>query len=61
MEDRLLQEAAKFSEVQKLGTSDVREIALRAAELPKENKNRSRIVIVTQGADNVVVAQGIVG
>ncbi|RXG53599.1 hypothetical protein Avbf_11442, partial [Armadillidium vulgare] len=50
-------EAAKFSEVQKLGTSDVREIALRAAELPKENKNRSRIVIVTQGADNVVVAQ----
>ncbi|KAB7494602.1 Adenosine kinase 2, partial [Armadillidium nasatum] len=53
----LLQEAAKFSEVQKLGTSDVREIALRAAELPKENENRSRIVIVTQGADNVVVAK----
>jgi hypothetical protein len=34
------------------------EIALGIAALPKENKNRSRIVIITQGKDDVIIAQG---
>lgn len=53
-----LQEAAKFSEVQGLGTTDVEEIALKMSALPKENTNRGRIVVITQGADNVVLAKG---
>ncbi len=34
------------------------EIALSIAALPKENKNRNRIVIITQGKDDVIIAQG---
>ncbi|MPC88560.1 Adenosine kinase 2 [Portunus trituberculatus] len=51
------QEAAKFSEVQGFGLTDIREIALKAASLPKENKKRSRIVVFTQGADNIILAK----
>ena len=53
-----LQEAAKFSEVQKLGVTDVDQIALKMAALPKFNKSRSRVVIITQGADAVVAVVG---
>jgi len=35
------------------------DIALQMAALPKENKQRSRIVIITQGKDEVLLAQGI--
>ena len=35
------------------------DIALQMAALPKENKERSRIVIITQGKDEVLLAQGI--
>ena len=35
------------------------DIALQIAALPKENKTSSRIVIITQGVDDVVLAQGI--
>jgi hypothetical protein len=35
------------------------DIALQIAALPKENKNSNRIVIITQGVDDVVLAQGI--
>uniref|UniRef100_A0A0P4W5R7 adenosine kinase n=2 Tax=Scylla olivacea TaxID=85551 RepID=A0A0P4W5R7_SCYOL len=50
-------EAAKFSEVQGFGLTDIREIALKTASLPKENEKRSRIVVFTQGADNVILAK----
>ncbi|KAK3853436.1 hypothetical protein Pcinc_031615 [Petrolisthes cinctipes] len=50
-------EADKFSEVQGLGTTNVEEIALKMSALPKENSSRSRIVIITQGADNVILAR----
>lgn len=53
-----MQEAAKFSEIQGLDTTDVEEIALKMSALPKENTSRDRIVIITQGADNVVLAKG---
>ena len=53
-----VQEAAKFAEIQKLGLTDVKEIALKTADLPKENKKKTRTVIFTQGADNVIVAKG---
>jgi len=50
-------EAAKFSEVQGLGTTDVKEIALKMSALTKKNSSRGRVVIITQGADNVVLAK----
>ncbi|XP_069958812.1 uncharacterized protein Adk2 isoform X3 [Cherax quadricarinatus] len=50
-------EAAKFSEVQKLGVTDVKEIALKVAALEKENTKRERVVVFTQGADNVILAK----
>ena len=42
-------EAASYAEVNNLGTTDVGEIALKLAMLPKENGSRSRLVIITQG------------
>lgn len=50
-------EAAKFGEVHKFGTTDLKEIAVKAAALPKTNKERSRTVIITQGADNVILCK----
>ncbi|XP_037084087.1 adenosine kinase-like [Pollicipes pollicipes] len=49
-------EAATFSAEQNLGTTDIKEIALKAAALPKENTKRSRMVVFTQGELEVVVA-----
>lgn len=54
----LWQEAAKFSEVQGFKLTDIKEIALKTAALPKKNSKRSRIVVFTQGADNVILAKG---
>ncbi|XP_071538157.1 uncharacterized protein Adk2 isoform X2 [Panulirus ornatus] len=51
-------EAAKFSEVQGFGTTDIKEIARKTAALPKKNSNRERFVVFTQGADNVILAKG---
>ncbi|XP_064099702.1 uncharacterized protein LOC135210778 isoform X3 [Macrobrachium nipponense] len=50
-------EAAKFSEIQGFGTTDIKEIALKTADLPKHNKDRQRIVVYTQGAENVILAK----
>lgn len=49
-------EAEAFSENQGFGTKDRREIALKAAALPKTTK-RPRVVIITQGKDPVIAAQ----
>ena len=42
-------EAAAYAEVNSLGTSEISEIALRLAMLPKENGSKSRLVVITQG------------
>jgi len=48
-------EAAAYAESQSLGITDVKEIAKKIAMLPKENGGKSRLVVITQGADPVVV------
>lgn len=54
-------EAAAYAETQNLGTTDVKEIAKRIAMLPKENGSKSRLVVITQGSDPVVVvSEGVV-
>ncbi|XP_046441512.1 adenosine kinase-like isoform X2 [Daphnia pulex] len=52
-------EAETFAKEQNLPVNkeDMSEIALSIAALPKENKNRNRIVIITQGKDDVIIAQ----
>ncbi|XP_064603949.1 uncharacterized protein LOC135469265 [Liolophura sinensis] len=50
-------EAEVFAEEHKFGTKDLREIALKMAELPKENKERARIVVITHGDKPAIVAQ----
>ena len=40
-----------------LGITDVGEIAKKIAMLPKENGSTSRLVVITQGSDHVVVVQ----
>lgn len=45
-----------YAESQRWGTTDVREIATRMAALPKENARRKRVVVVTQGTEETVVA-----
>lgn len=52
-------EARSFAESHGLKTQDVREIARHMAELPKENTQRKRTVVITQGTEpTVVVVQG---
>ncbi|GAB0099512.1 Adenosine kinase [Sergentomyia squamirostris] len=50
-------EAETFATEQNLGTCDVREIARLMADLPKVNKKRSRVVVITQGARPVLVVE----
>ena len=40
-------------------TTDRKEIAKKIAAWPKEKASRSRTVIITQGADPVIVAKGM--
>ncbi|CAB3387752.1 Hypothetical predicted protein [Cloeon dipterum] len=49
-------EALAFSEANDLGTKDIKEIALKIAALPKLGP-KSRIAVITQGHDPVLVAQ----
>jgi len=51
-------EAEKFAEIHEFGTKDIEEIALKAAAMPKKNSKRERIIVFTQGAEEVIVAHG---
>jgi adenosine kinase len=50
-------EARAFSKLQGFGTDDITEIALKTVSLPKENAQRPRVVVFTQGSDPVIVAE----
>ncbi|XP_074097789.1 adenosine kinase 2 isoform X3 [Cotesia typhae] len=50
-------EAEAFSKANDLGTMDRKEIALKMSKMDKVNEKRQRIVIITQGADNVILAK----
>ena len=49
-------EVAAYAEGHGLQGKSVREVARHMAELPKVNKQRKRVVIVTQGTEETVVA-----
>ena len=49
-------EVTAWAEAHGKDTKDVKEIARMMAELPKENKQRKRTVVVTQGTEPTVVA-----
>lgn len=51
-------EASAFSTAMDFGTSDIKEIALKTAALPKEDESRPRMVVFTQGALPTVVVEG---
>ena len=53
------QEAAAFATKHDFGIDDIKEIAKRIAALPKINSNKPRIVAITQGENETVVANGI--
>lgn len=50
-------EALAFAEAQEFGTTNIKEIALKIAALPKEGSQRSRMAVITQGHDPVLLAQ----
>ena len=50
-------EGEALSQALELGTQDLKEIALKVSALPKANAKRSRIVIITQGPDPVLLCQ----
>ena len=50
------EEARAYAEVKGWAVGGVREVARRMAELPKVNKGRKRVVVVTQGTEETVVA-----
>jgi len=47
-------ECVAFAKKHEFGTEDIKEIAKKIAELPKENKKRPRTVIITQGKDPII-------
>ncbi|EGD75309.1 adenosine kinase b [Salpingoeca rosetta] len=49
-------EAEAFSKAADFGTTDLKEIATRMMDLPKVNKERPRIVVITHGANPTIVA-----
>jgi len=51
-------EAEEFSKEHQLGTSVLKDIAVKIAQLPKANSSRKRIVVLTQGSAPVCVAEG---
>ncbi|XP_028990479.1 adenosine kinase b isoform X3 [Betta splendens] len=51
-------EAATFASVLGFETDDIAEIAKRTQELPKENPDRRRVVVFTQGKDDTVATVG---
>lgn len=50
-------EAETFAKEQNLGTDDLKTIALKICDLPKQNEKRRRVVIITQGSQPVLLAQ----
>lgn len=50
-------EALAFAKEENFETENLKEIALKICELPKQNENRSRVAIITQGKDAVLCAQ----
>lgn len=52
------EEAREFADVHNFKTKDTTEIAKLISKFPKENKEFERMVIITQGAGDVVLAQG---
>ncbi|KAL1494961.1 hypothetical protein ABEB36_010460 [Hypothenemus hampei] len=51
------QEAETFAQEQDFCTNDIKEIALKICTLPKQNEKRSRVVVLTQGVDPVILAK----
>jgi adenosine kinase len=51
-------EALAYSESHQWGTEDIVEIAKKLAQLPKQNAQRPRVAIVTQGTEPTIVAIG---
>lgn len=49
-------EAAAFSEANDFNTDDIHQVALKAAALPKQNTRRPRMVVLTQGELEVIIA-----
>lgn len=50
-------EGEALSQALELGTKDLKEIARKVAALPKANAKRSRVVIITQGANPVLLCR----
>ncbi|XP_060082247.1 uncharacterized protein LOC132561576 isoform X2 [Ylistrum balloti] len=50
-------EADTFAKEHDFGTTDRKEIAKKIAALPKDNKDKPRTVVITQGADPVIVVK----
>jgi len=50
-------EAATFAKENDLGTEDIKEIAMKIAEIPKTNQSRKRMVVFTQGDLPIIVCQ----
>lgn len=54
-------EAAEFGKTQKMEGASLNDIAVAIAKLPKSNKQRPRVAIVTHGAKPVIVASNMPG
>lgn len=50
-------EMAEFSKANNFGTDDLKEIALKAAALPKKNTGRSRMVVITHGGEPTIIVK----
>lgn len=55
----IFQEAKALAKEQGFETEDIKEIALKIADLPKQNTDRSRTVVITQGHNPVIFVKGL--
>lgn len=51
-------EGDAISKALNFGTSDLKEIAMKCAQLPKANAKRERVVIITQGPGPILLCKG---
>lgn len=51
-------EAASFAEANGFAGASVPDVALRIAALPKASGARARVVVITQGSDDTIIASG---
>lgn len=53
----IFQEAEAFAKAFDINSTDLKEVALKIASMPKFNESRKRVVVITQGCEPVILVE----